>query len=82
MWEKGTLSIPVGNGQEILRYAVKHYDNPSEYGINGGRVSKLEIWKDDECRSRVHYERGWDIHPAPDDEAANAALSMLLERFN
>ena len=82
MWEKGTLSIPVGDGQTVLRYAVKRYDNPSEYGINGGRVSKLEIWTDDECESRVRYERGWDICPASDDEAANAALSMLLERFN
>ena len=82
MWEKGTLSIPVGDGQTLLRYAVKRYDNPSEYGINGGRVSKLEIWTDDECESRVRYERGWDIYPEPDDEAANTALSMLLERFN
>ena len=82
MWEKGTLSIPVGDGQTVLRYAVKRYDNPSEYGINGGRVSKLEIWTDDECESRVRYERGWGIYPASDDEAANAALSMLFEQFN
>lgn len=80
MWKMGTLSIPVGDGQAVFSYAVKRYDTPSEYGINGGRVSKLEV-RDAE-KIRVHYERGWDIYPAPDDEAAKTALSMLLERFN
>ena len=80
MWEKGTERIPMVNGELVIRYAVKHYDNPSEYGINGGRISKLEIHIDGKCCAR--YERGWDIHPAPDDEDANNALEWLLERFN
>jgi hypothetical protein len=39
-------------------YGAKVYDEGSEYGINGGRVSKLYVREDGE--SIVHYDRGWD----------------------
>jgi hypothetical protein len=40
MWEKGTLLI---DGTSV-KYWVKHYEEPSEeYGIDGGRISKMEL---------------------------------------
>lgn len=50
LWVSGTFSD--------YRYEAKVYDNGSEYGIYGGRVSKLSIYEDDEVI--VHYDRGWD----------------------
>ena len=40
MWESGTL---VGTD---FYWEAKVYDKPSKYGINGGRVSKLHVWRD------------------------------------
>ena len=37
MWTKGE-----SNG---MKYEVKHYDQGSEWGIDGGRISKLYIGK-------------------------------------
>lgn len=77
MWETGEITV---NG-ETLTYCVKRYDNPSQYGINSGRVSKLEI-RGAHNEIRVNYDRGWDMCPDSEDEEATAALAELLERFN
>lgn len=78
----------VGGFANEYRYQAKVYDGDSDdYGINGGRVSKLEIWpKDGTCReSIVRYDRGWDI--TPNDgyntmvyEAVLAAMENYQER--
>ena len=40
MWEKGSLLIEGA----VVKYWVKHYPEPSEdYGIDGGRISKMEL---------------------------------------
>ena len=54
MWSKGII-----NGYE---YWVKHFDEGSEFGINGGRISNLAI-RDQQGRWLVNYDRGWDQHP-------------------
>jgi hypothetical protein len=54
MWTKGNI-----NGYE---YEVKHFDEGSEFGINGGRISKLAI-RDLNGRWVVNYDRGWDQRP-------------------
>ena len=35
MWQEGTVSV---NG-EIFHYWMKQYEEGSEFGINGGRIS-------------------------------------------
>lgn len=69
------------------RYEAKVYDDSNDYGINGGRVSKLEIWpKDGTCSESIaRYDRGWDI--TPNDgyktmvyEAVLAAMESYQER--
>jgi len=43
------------------RYCFKAHQRPSELGIGGSEISKLELWKDDELL--VNYDRGWDLEP-------------------
>ena len=73
MWRKGTLYIK----GIVLSYSAKVYDEGSEFGINNGRISKLEIRKDGELI--LNYDRGWDIKPEGD--IAETALLMILDYF-
>lgn len=66
-----------GNDSEYKFY-IKHFDKPSEFGINGGRISKL--WMERDGITVCSYDRGWDIEPI-DDETRHA-YEMLLERYN
>lgn len=70
MWKTGKM-----NGYE---YEVKHYETGSEYGIDGGRISKLWITKNGE--TFAHYDRGWDT--TPDDADAWEIYERLLEWYN
>ena len=74
MWDKGTLEI---DGTKV-EYWVKHYEEGSEFGIDEGRISKLDCRADGEMI--LHYERGWDIEPQT--ELASKALEILKSRFN
>ena len=70
MWSQGTE-----NG---YTYWVKYHEEGSEFGINGGRISKLQINRDG--RTVVSYERGWDIEPKSDED--KVFFSKLLSDFN
>lgn len=74
-WTEGSLLI---NGK-VLKYWVKHFDEPSEYGIMQGRVSKLEIRLDGEAVT-CSYDRGWD--KKAEDEESITALGYLLRKYN
>lgn len=75
MWSKGSLNI---NGTEAT-YFVKHFEESSEvYGINEGRISKLEIRVNG--KTTCNYDRGWDIEPK--DETTRKAYEELIRRFN
>ena len=51
MWNRGTIWM--NEGKTGYDYWVKHYGEPSEvYGLNGGRISKLEIRKHSESHPR------------------------------
>ena len=44
MWREGVIGVPVGDSKYTgLWYQAKVYDLPSEYGIEGGRISKLQL---------------------------------------
>lgn len=53
-WVRGTV-----NG---LSFMAKVYDEPSGFGIDHGRVSKLEI-RDKDDNIAVTYDRGWESRP-------------------
>ena len=74
MWKEGTVSV---NG-EIFHYWLKQYEEGSEFGINGGRISKLTIKRSG--REVYNYDRGEDI--APIDKNTETALAIILKRDN
>ena len=73
MWSEGTIiCAETGNS---YKYWVKHYENPStDYGIDGGRISKLTIRKVGEPKDLCNYDRGWDVEPADEIKAVYATI--------
>lgn len=79
MWKEGTICIPKKDGgYKAVHYWIKVYDEGSEFGINGGRISKLTLKMDG--KTIANYDRGWDIEPTC--EEANLALCILLNEHN
>ena len=74
MWSKGIIEV---DGTEVT-YEVKHFEEGSEFGIAGGRISKLL------CKAKgeiiLHYERGWNKKPKT--ELADKALKILMKKYN
>lgn len=80
MWSEGTIGIPATDKKyTAVHYWVKHYEESSEeYGINGGKISKLSLKQDGAWVA--NYDRGWDMEPTT--EAAKAALEILMVEYN
>lgn len=78
MWSEGIITCPTTGSK--YKYWVKHYEEGSQYGIDGGKVSKLTIRKLDESRDLVNYDRGWDIEPNTDE--VNAVYAIILKKYN
>ncbi|MBR2088479.1 MAG: hypothetical protein IJ906_15410 [Oscillospiraceae bacterium] len=74
MWSQG---VPNFNGR-AYRYCVKHYEEPSIFGYNEGRASKIWISRDD--IEVFNYDRGDDVSCA--DADTEVVLQMLLDTFN
>lgn len=74
MWREGTIIIN-NNG---YCYWVKHFDKGSQFGIDGGRISKLMIKRNGEIV--CNYDRGCDIKPV--DEDTEFALAILVKDYN
>ena len=74
MYPHGTIQIE----NETYTYDAKHFDAPSEYGIEGGRISKLGIRKGREVV--LNYDRGWVIEP--ETEGAQLALLAICQKLN
>lgn len=55
IWLSGDCNI----NDHGYHFNAKVYQEPSEFGINGGKVSKLCIGDDEKCI--LNYDRGWDI---------------------
>ena len=80
-WHEGTIGIPQKDGSsKIAHYWVKAYQRKSEWGINGGKISKLSIKMDGKWVA--NYDRGWDIEPDENDEAVQIAYCILLNEYN
>lgn len=80
MWTEGVIGIPkeIAGKPTYVHYWVKHYEEPSKYGINNGRISKLMLKIDGEIV--CNYDRGWDVRPM--NKAAEAALEILLHEID
>lgn len=80
MWTQGTIAVKDENGRMVsISYWIKHYEEPSEeYGISGGRISKLMLKQNG--RVVYNYDRGEDIEPQSAE--AETALAILLHEYN
>ena len=77
MWSEGIIACSATGGK--YKYWVKHYETGSQFGIDGGKVSKLTIRKVDETHDLVNYDSGWDIEPEGELEAVYA---IILDKYN
>ena len=73
MWREGAIINKKG-----YRYWVKHFDEGSQFGIDGGRISKLMITRGGKIV--CNYDRGWGIKPV--DEDTEFALAILMKDYN
>lgn len=80
MWKEGTIGIPKEYGGGIAHFWAKVFEEGSVYGINGGRISKLTIKIDGQ--TVVNYDRGWDIEPDENNQAALIAYSICMRDYN
>lgn len=79
MWSEGTIGIPKGKGgYTTVKYWCKYFDEPSGYGIEEGRISKLTLRQDG--KEVYNYDRGLDI--PPQTKEAEAALAILVKEYN
>lgn len=80
MWKQGAIGVKDSNGRMVsVSYWIKHYDKPSEeYGISGGRISKLMLKQDG--RVVYNYDRGEDIEPQTPE--AEKVLAILIHEYN
>lgn len=74
MWKEGSLRL----GGDIFHYGMKQYEEGSQFGIDGGRISKLMLKRNGEIV--YNYDRGLDV--APVDENTVFALEILLHSEN
>jgi hypothetical protein len=74
MWKEGSLKIH----NSIFHYWMKVYEEGSQFGIDGGRISKLMLKRDGKVV--CNYDRGWDVEPADPD--TQLALELLLHKEN
>jgi hypothetical protein len=78
MWSEGIIASPTTGNK--YKYWVKHYEAGSEFGIDGGRISKLTIRKAGESRDLANYDRGWDAPPS--DGEVKAVYDILISKYN
>ena len=74
MWKEGSIRVC----GEIFHYWMKQYDEGSEWGIDGGRISKLMLKRNGKIV--YSYDRGEDV--APVDENTVFALEIILHSEN
>ncbi len=79
MWHEGTIGVPKKEGGfTVVHYWVKAYDEPSRYGIEDGRISKLML----KVEGKVIYNYDRELDVPPQNEAAEIALALLMHEYN
>lgn len=74
MWAEGSIKI----GTSVFHYWVKHYEEPSIYGYEEGRASKIMLKRNGEIV--FNFDRGLDVPLA--DRDTETALAVLLKEYN
>ncbi len=71
-WQSGTVGP--------YRYMAKAFDKPSEFGIDGGNISKLEI-SDQRGVRLADYDREWLERPHWFQFRRRAAIRAILRHY-
>ena len=74
MWTEGTIQV----GTSTFHYWEKHYEEPSIFGYEEGRASKISLRRNG--KTVFNFDRGMDI--PPEDEETKTALAILLKQYN
>lgn len=74
MWKKGTVRV----NENTYDYEMKVYGEPSCFGIENGKISKLRLTLNGE--TVCHFDRWLGI--VPTTEEAKLALEMLIKEYN
>lgn len=74
MWTEGSIKVR----DSVFHYWVKHFEECSQFGIEGGRISKLQLNRNGKVV--CNYDRGWDIEPT--DEDTELALATIMKDHN
>ena len=78
MWESGNIIVDA----EVFEYHIKYYDKPSKFGIDKGRVSKLELSLIGNAGQKfivALYDRKWIFKPKL--EIAKKAIIEILYKY-
>ncbi|MBP1047129.1 hypothetical protein I6N96_12680 [Enterococcus sp. BWM-S5] len=71
MWENGLIGG--------YRYSIKHYETPSPSGLEGSKISKLDLIDGETNEIVASYDRGWDVKPTePEHERL---IGLIVNRF-
>lgn len=74
MWKEGSIKV----SDSIFQYWIKVFEEGSEFGIEGGKISKLMLKRDGKVV--CNYDRGWDIKPV--DLDTQLAYEILVHSDN
>lgn len=76
-WKQGTVT----HAGKKYTFQAKVYDEGSDYGINGGRVSKLSVIPEGGSWGAcvIDYDRGWGIQPSSEHQPI---LEKILALYN
>lgn len=78
MWSNGRIfDTKSKTGYE---YWCKHFDQPSQHGVGGGKISKLTIRRLNDGQDLYQFDRGLDFDRL--DESGKAVLAIILEKYN
>ncbi len=75
MWVKGTIELNC----VVYDYQAKVYAEGSQFGINNGRISKLQVRQGDNIL--INYDRGWDIEPDKSDKDLMKVYQQILDKY-
>lgn len=71
-WIQGRLKT-----DPTIKFCAKIFAKPSGFGINGGRISKMDVYKTKPRECLFNYDRGEDIQPKT--KAVKQFVNRMLE---
>lgn len=58
------------------------FDEPSQYGIDGGKISKLWIKDLSTNKQVVNYDRGWDDKVDDSNKELKTFYDKIIKKYN